>query len=174
MKEIWKDISGYEGIYQVSNLGEVRRVSNPKYRSRKNYIIAKGVAKNGYVYSNLWMKNSCKRAALHRLVAGAFIDNPMCKPIINHKDFDPLNNNSNNLEWVTQSENCQHAIAAGRLPNNKGENHGMSKLNERKVKEIISRKDEIGSKLAIEYGVSPQTIYDIKKGKRWKHLSNTQ
>lgn len=169
MQEVWKNIKGFEQYYQVSNLGKVRRIENPKYKSRKNYIICQQTDKNGYVSVLLSVDGFHKKLLVHRLVAQAFIPNPNNKPIVDHLDFDKLNNKKDNLDWVTQSENCQRAIKAGRLPNNKGEKHGMSKLTEKQVIEI-KKSNLSGYQLAKDYNISTQTIYDIRRGKRWRHI----
>lgn len=105
-KEIWKDIEGYEGLYQVSNLGRV------KSKLRKGRIL-KPINTKKY-YSVILCKNSTtKEIYVHRLVAYAFIPNPQNKPFINHIDGNKQNNYVENLEWCTQSENCRHAYKIG-------------------------------------------------------------
>lgn len=104
--EIWKDIKGYEGLYQVSNFGRiksfVRNVSNP--RIMKTYINRKG-------YIKCYIGGKSK--SIHRLVADAFIPNHKNKPQVNHIDGNKQNNNVENLEWATNSENQKHAIKCG-------------------------------------------------------------
>ena len=102
MKEIWKDIKGYED-YQVSNLGRVKSI-------KKNKVLKQIYNPNGYLYVGLYNNSKLKKYLVHRLVAKAFIENPLNKPFINHKDFDRLNNNVKNLEWCTQKENVHHSI----------------------------------------------------------------
>lgn len=114
MNEIFKDIIGYEGLYQVSNLGRVK--SLPKgdgngYRER----ILKTDATRSYYCVSLSKDGKVKRIFNHVLVATHFIPNPLNKPQINHIDSNKFNNNVLNLEWVTISENAIHAFKAGRL-----------------------------------------------------------
>lgn len=114
MKEIWKDIKDYEGLYQISNLGNVRSLErkvriNKGYRIVKNKILKLGIRNNYYVI-NLNKNNKKKSFQVHRLVAEAFINNLDNKPIINHKNFNKLDNNVNNLEWCTQKENVNYSI----------------------------------------------------------------
>lgn len=102
--EVWKDIKGYEGIYQVSNLGNIKNIESGYVR--KGYI-NKG---NGYVYITLSNKGKIKNKRIHRVVAEAFIPNYWKNPYVNHKDGDKTNNKVDNLEWVTPKENVEHAI----------------------------------------------------------------
>ena len=94
--EIWKDIKGYEGLYLISNLGNIKSLHN--YR-RGNIIKPK--LKKGYYQVGLRKNNIRKWYAVHRLVALTFIPNPNNLPCVNHKDENKLNNNINNLEWCT-------------------------------------------------------------------------
>lgn len=100
MNEIWKDIDGYEGLYQVSNLGRVK--------SSKHDIILKTYSNRGYHQVQLSKNNIKSNKTIHRLVAQAFIPNPDNKPQVNHIDEDKTNNKVSNLEWVTAKENSNH------------------------------------------------------------------
>lgn len=100
MEEIWKDIEGYEGLYQVSNMGRVKSV-------RKNIILRGGIT-SGYKRVLLCTNNIPKGYYIHRLVANAFIPNPNNYPIVNHKDENKLNNCVDNLEWCTQKHNVNY------------------------------------------------------------------
>ena len=135
--EEWRDIKGYEGIYQVSNLGRVRSLdryvnTHEKFGGRR---LIKGKIKSlpllvGYPTVNLDKNYEHKVAYVHRLVAEAFIPNPENKPEVNHKDANRINNNVENLEWVSHLENMQHCERLGlRTPNTKAAN----KAHERKV-----------------------------------------
>lgn len=123
MKEIWKDIKGYEGKYQVSNQGKVRILKEMTLQSNKN----------GYLTVNLYKNSKSKRKLVHRLVAEAFIINENNKPYINHKDTNKKNNNINNLEWCTPKENIQYSIKYG---NNKNLFKRLEKIRETKKKKI--------------------------------------
>lgn len=101
MEEIWKDIRGYEGLYQVSNLGRVKRENKLLHLNTNTY---------GYKHITLSKNNVQKTAVIHKLVADAFIENPHSKPQINHKDGNKENNTVANLEWVTQGDNNRHAV----------------------------------------------------------------
>lgn len=99
--EIWKDIKGYEGLYQVSTFGRVRSANKLLHLNTNTY---------GYKHVTLSRGKSQKTMVVHRLVATAFIENPLGLPQINHKDGNKNNNTVSNLEWTTQKDNNHHAI----------------------------------------------------------------
>lgn len=113
--EIWKDIPGFEGLYQVSDLGRVKRLPVGKqYPSRQTHNnIRKPHIKNGYYQVNLSKENKVKWISVHRLVAITFLPNPDNLPCVNHKDENRLNNNVDNLEWCTHRYNAMYG--SGRL-----------------------------------------------------------
>ncbi len=118
MEEIWKDIEGYEGLYQVSNLGRVKSLeryqqNHSKLQKVEEKIKIIHIKSNGYQFVQLYKNNIMKNLHIHRLVAQAFIPNPDNKPQINHIDGNKLNNNVTNLEWCTNSENGKHAYKLG-------------------------------------------------------------
>ena len=160
--EIWKDIEGYEGLYQVSNMGRVKsffsgREKIKKLHMRGGYWLAK--IKNNYV-------------GVHILVAKAFIPNPENKSEVNH-----LNGKSDNrvssLEWVTHKENMQHAVKTGLQKTMSGTKVGTSKLTESEVKFIRENfkawDSEFGAiPLAKKFNVDPRTIRDAARKKHYK------
>lgn len=105
--EIWIDIEGYEGLYQVSNYGNVRSLNYK--RTGKSKILKQQKHKSGYLKVNLYINGSMRTYLVHRLVCEAFIDNPENKPEVNHVDGNKGNNAIDNLEWTTRSENQIHA-----------------------------------------------------------------
>jgi hypothetical protein len=128
--EEWRDIVGYEGLYQVSSCGRVRAlertVSRGKYglHVHKSRIMSPLDHGNGYLYISLSKNNKRKNYYIHRLVAEAFIANPDNKPQVNHKDHNRSNNGVANLEWVTCVENIRFSSHLFRHPrkNNKNTN----------------------------------------------------
>lgn len=117
--EEWRDIKGYEGLYQVSSLGRVKSLCG--YDNRKRNKIKEKVLKNilqkqgkGYYFVTLWRGGEkAKRASVHRLVANAFLENQDNKPCVNHIDGNTKNNRADNLEWCTYKENTEHAYNNG-------------------------------------------------------------
>ena len=116
--EIWKDIKGYEGLYQVSNYGRIKTLINfnskhsyskKELKERKEKILKEHEC-NGYLRVTLSKKQKSKHYRVHRLVAQAFIPNPENKPQINHKDNNRKNNNVNNLEWCTALYNNRYKL----------------------------------------------------------------
>ena len=107
MKEIWKDIKGYENLYQISNLGRVRNNKSKK-------ILKICTNKYGYMVCCLHNKKQ-QIKKVHRLVAEAFIPNPQKLPQVNHKDENKTNNNVNNLEWCSNKYNCNYGTRGERI-----------------------------------------------------------
>ena len=112
MQEIWKDISGYEGIYQISNLGRVKSIARKTKNQYGdvNRILKIKIEKNGYARIGLFKDKKQKFFEVHRLVAQAFIPNTNHYPHVNHKDENKLNNNVENLEWCTPNYNNNYGI----------------------------------------------------------------
>ena len=96
--EQWKDIKGYEGLYQVSNLGRVKTIKTNKIRKLEK-------VRSGYLRVMLCKNNKSERFLVHRLVAEAFINNANNLPEVNHKDENKLNNSADNLEWCSRNYN---------------------------------------------------------------------
>lgn len=173
--EIWKDIEGYEGIYQVSNLSRVKRImgrKNPDSKLMKSTDIPDS-------YTNICLTHLGKQKTflLHRLVAIAHIPNPENKPEVNHIGLYPDGRQGNkhdnraiSLEWATISENRKHAVKEG-LYDTKGEKHNQSKLIEKEV--LAIRK--IGRTMTLKeigflYNISEGHVSDILLRKAWNHI----
>ncbi len=116
--EIWKDINGYEGLYQVSNLGRVR--SFPRYGTTNciHYLSTKIYGSNRYVRVVLSKDDVRHSFSVHRLVAEAFLPNPNNLPMVNHKDEDSSNNCVDNLEWCDVKYNNTYGTARNRASSN--------------------------------------------------------
>lgn len=119
MREEWRDVVGYEGLYQVSSLGRVKGVARKVNRnghtlSVPERLLSQSDNTNGYLRVNLSNGNHVKRAFVHRLVAEAFVDNPKGCKYIDHLDSNRHNNRPDNLVWCTQSENIAAAYSRGR------------------------------------------------------------
>ena len=127
--QIWKDISGYEGYYQISNFGKIKSLSRIlKNRLKKETILKQSVNNHGYVACELRFNNKSKRILVHRIIAEAFIENTHNKPFINHINGIKNDNRIENLEWVTHSENVKHAYDIGIKKSKNGKNHYAAKI----------------------------------------------
>jgi NUMOD4 motif/HNH endonuclease len=166
--EEWRDVVGYVGQYQVSDLGRVKSLA------RANRLMTLFVDRQGYLTVSLRKpRGVALRKSVHRLVAMAFIPNRRKLPQVNHLDGNKTNARVENLEWVTRHQNQRHAIRTGLLKIPRGEARGHSKLTEKQVLEIrkrVSEKSATQRTLAFEFNISPTTICEIIKRKKWAHL----
>lgn len=163
MIEIWRDIDGYDGKYQVSNLGRVRSFWRGEPRIMEPHNTG-----NGYLQAHLFHDGKRKHALIHRLVALAFIPNPESKPQINHINGIKTDNRVENLEWSTSFENQRHAVATGLR--RQGEGSYRAKLtNEQAVYIRENPHGLTGRELARQFGVTPATISDIQRGKKYRN-----
>lgn len=178
MIEEWKDIPGYEGRYQVSNVGRVKSLPRITYdtigrcKHLKGKIITLQLNTSGYPAFRIWSGGKGKTIAVHRLLALAFIPNPDNKPYINHLNGVRTDNRVDNLEWCTPSENSTHACRVLKSVYVIGSDNPNAKLNERDIFNIrllltsgLSQKD-----IAERYNVTQVMISRIKLGKAWSHV----
>lgn len=169
MEEIWKDVKGYEGLYQVSNLGKVK--SLPKVGSVKENILKNFIKDQGYLAVTVSKNDKRKTYLNHRLLAISFIPNPENKLEVNHKNGIKDDNRVDNLEWCTHSENIKHAYDNNLLISRKGESHHNTKLSDQNISEILNN---YSSKSQLElskiYKVSRRQINNIINKKSWKHI----
>ena len=111
IEELWKDIPGYEGLYQVSNYGRIK-----SFKLKKERILKLRQSRCGYLLVVLYnFEHQSKCYSVHRLVAQCFVKNPNNKLTVNHKDENKLNNNANNLEWLTSLEQNLYGTRIQRL-----------------------------------------------------------
>ena len=176
--EEWRDVVGYEGLYEVSNLGRVRS-ADKKIWNGKTYYKKVGAIKaqhlhKGYPVTSIYKNNVKSNMNVHRLVAFAFIPNPENKLEVNHIDGIKTNSRVENLEWCTSAENSYHAYHTGlsTAPVLKGSAHGMTNLTEDDVIKIrqlysngVKRKE-----LMDMYNLKPSPFYRIVARKSWKHI----
>lgn len=162
--DIWKPVKGYEGLYEVSNLGKIRSLF--RYKINLNCFID-----NGYYYVEIYKNNIQKKVGVHVLIATAFIPNPENKPQVNHINCIKIDNRIENLEWVTSRENTIHALVNNLLTIPKGELNGMSKLKEEDIFIIRNKSPKISrKKLSEMFGVSIKHISRIRGRERWSHI----
>lgn len=178
INEMWKDVTGYEGIYQVSNTGRIKKLyrewvgSTGGKRFTNEKILPPHFSKFGYNHHIFIKEGKPKDLRVCRLVAIAFVPNPDNKPFVNHIDGNKANDSASNLEWNTRSENDRHAFANGLRSGMKGSKNGMAKIDEKIVLEIRKLYSS-GSNtrvLADRFKLSIDHIGNIVKRRIWKHL----
>lgn len=164
-KEIWKDIPGYEGLYQASSLGRIRSVTHivragkNKQRHVNSKILSPWKTLNGYLHVSLGRN---KKVAIHRLVALAFISNPDSLPCVNHKDECKTNNVFSNLEWCDKSYNALYGACQDKLRRHKNQPVRIyDKVTNLFIKEFESIKIAMN-----ETGVHAVTISQVCRGLR--------
>lgn len=166
MKEIWKDIKGYENLYKVSNLGRIKSISkNTKNQHAYQEIILKDIYdKDGYCQVNLYKNRKGKTYKVHRLVALAFLGE-YYNLEVNHKDGNKKNNCVNNLEWCSRSENTIHAYKIGLAKAKKGKENEHSKPVIVKKGDFMKRFESEGQ-ASIFIRVRKQSISDCVCGRK--------
>lgn len=176
-KEIWKDVSGYEGLYKVSNLGRIKSMPREWITGSRGSIRTKeetiNRAANVHGYFRIWLSKDgqAKQFGVHRIVAIAFMPNPSNKPQVNHIDGNKQNNKAENLEWATSKENVIHSHKTGLHNQVFGENHGKSTL----TNELVLKIRELGGKytqqqIADRFKVGRRNVSNILNRKLWSHI----
>lgn len=180
-KEIWKDIRGYEGLYQINSIGNVRSLdrfvksSRGGFRKQNSRILTNSIHKHGHHIVNLWKENKSVQYKVYRLLAIAFISNPDNKPCVNHIDGNRMNLSLENLEWVTYSENMRHAYDNG-LTNGTfkaGFESRFCKLSKEDILFIKSKRKNREMKLkdlAALFNIGIGHVSQIGTGKQWREV----
>ena len=160
MEEIWKDIVGYEGLYQVSSTGKVRSFARKTEIQPHGHLMKPHIAM-GYAFVTLQKQRQRKHMLLHRLVAMAFVENPNGFPEVNHIDENKLNNNADNLEWCTRDYNMAYGTARIRQGISSGKPVDQFTLDGIKIATYSS--SEIAGKIN---NLDPSSIHKCCKNKR--------
>ena len=158
--EEWRSVVGYEGLYEVSNLGRVKTVKTGRIKKFTSHCL------DTRPFLQIWKNNTPKIFRPHTLVLTAFIgprpDGMECC----HNDGNPWHNMLSNLRWDTAASNQKDRIKHGTT--NRGENCGTAKLTQFQV-DAIRKDSRLQRVIAYEYGVLQSAISRIKSGKRWAH-----
>lgn len=182
--EVYVDIRGYEGYYQISNYSNVKSLDRVikqktgKTQTIKGRILKQRTNPGGYYYVELSKNGTKATFAIHQLVAQAFLDNPGNKPIVNHIDGNKLNNSLTNLEWATYSQNLQHAYKTGLRRTVSIEAVGTKNYKRKlkpeqviEIKRLLATGNLTHKDIATKFDVARSTVTEIKSGRRWKHLN---
>ncbi|MCS3423420.1 hypothetical protein M2403_002021 [Rahnella sp. BIGb0603] len=168
--QVWKDVVGYEGLYKVTQNGDVISMERVDARGirRKERKLKPALASTGYLVLGLTKNGKSRQNTVHRMVAEAFIPNPENKPQVNHIDGIKSNPSACNLEWVTSSENNHHAVSSGLKERRFGCRARNIKwriiatdISSGKQFEIIGLRDMVG--LGLNNGCVYQCIHGVRK-----------
>lgn len=172
MKEIWKDVIGFEGFYQVSDLGNVRSFVIYRNSTRANPK-AMVPCRDSRGYYNFTVKKCFREKRtlyIHREVAKAFKPNPNNYKLVRHLNDVKTDNRVNNLAWGTYQHNRIDGIRNGKFPHEIGKRPVVRKLNEAKVG-MVMMSPKNNSELGRELNVSESTISKIRVGRNWNHVT---
>ena len=164
--EVWKDVVGYEGLYEVSNKGNVYSVERMDALGREQggRVLKTKYNNRGYLMVSLYKNGKQKTRYIHRLVAGAFIPNPNGYSEINHRDENKVNNYANNLEWCTREYNNNHGTR----------NERMAQAQSKKVKAVnIKTNEVIKFNSTAEAGRKGYSVGGVSQACRGTYKTNT-
>ncbi len=168
--ERWIAVEGYEGLYEVSDLGRIRSVARLiSYKGtdltalRRGTLMRGAPDRKGYEHLVLCKKGKQRTVFRSRIVAKAFVPNPQGFKDVHHKDFDKTNNAANNLEWVTHRMNIDASLKAGNY---------AKKLTSKLVSEIRTRaaNGESQASIARSLGVRYGTVHLVVNRRAWSHV----
>lgn len=176
--EVFKEVKDYEGIYFVSNLGNVKSVDhyiNNKHSSKslkKGRVLKKFESVKGYLQTSLSKETKRFNTGIHRVVAIAFIPNPENKPQVNHINGIKTDNRVENLEWCTNKENQIHAVKTGLCNPNYGDKHHNSKLTNEDAKNarVLFKTGVSNIELSKNYNISATAMSNILKNKTYINI----
>lgn len=169
--ENWLPIKDYEGLYEVSDQGRVRRIKDED-NTWNGRIIAGGSDQDGYRVLLLYKNGKRRMFKAHRLVAIAFVPNPTNAPQVNHKNAIKNDNRADNLEWTSCKENINHAVNLGLWNPSRGSARPNAKLHEKDIPVIrqLRLSGQKSKDIAVQFGVSPATIDDAVARRTWAWL----
>jgi hypothetical protein len=174
VEEIWKDVTDYEGLYQVSDLGNIRSLDREVWGGRSFYFKKGDIKKQiigttGYYTVMLYKNNKHYTTKVHRIVAMSFIANPNKYNVVNHLDGNKLNNKISNLEWCTYKQNSTHAFSNGLVKN---ASYKLRKFDDMQILTMATYYKILKNKEIYNvFSVGNNTLIpDIKRGHCYKHL----
>lgn len=181
-KEQWRPVSGFEGHYEVSDLGRVRSLDrlinrrNGTSEFKRGRILKQAKAGRGYLFVSLAVERVCRQTYVHRLVASAFVLH-VSGPHVNHIDFNRENNAASNLEWVTPKRNTEHSIRAGRWADIHANKRILAAYNPKRAQKLTlatveairsaCQRGESQFAIGARFGITQATVSKIKRGSIW-------
>ena len=170
--EIWIPITGYEGFYEISNMGRIKGIDRVDCMGqfRKTKISKQCFDKNKYLLISLSRDRIDKTFRVHRLVGFHFIPNPENKKEINHKKGIKTDNRASELEWSTNKENIHHSISIGIKRSIKGESNPGAIINQELALKIFNYQGKLRH-VASHFNIDKQIVSRIKRGLNWSHVT---